>query len=47
MKMIKGYYAGAETKETKRTGVAVGAFLLGIGFGVNLGLILTLIRGAV
>ena len=44
MKMIKGYYAGAETKETKRTGFAVGAFLLGIG--VNLGLILTLIRGA-
>lgn len=44
MKQIKGYYAGAETK---RAGVAVGAFLLGIGFGVNLGLILTLIRGAV
>lgn len=42
MKQIKGYYAGAETKRT----FAVGAFLLGIGFGVNLGLILTLIRGA-
>lgn len=46
MKRIKGYYAGAET-EPKRTGFAVGAFLLGIGFGVNLGLILTLIRRAV
>lgn len=44
MKQIKGYYAGAETK---RAAFAVGAFLLGIGFGVNLGLILTLIRGAV
>ena len=43
MKQIKGYYAGAETK---RTWFAVGAFLLGVGFGVNLGLILTLIRGA-
>ena len=45
MKQIRGYYAGAETKRTG--GFAVGAFLLGIGFGVNLGLILTLIRGAV
>lgn len=43
MRQLKGYYAGAETK---RSGFAVGAFLLGIGFGVNLGLILTLIRGA-
>lgn len=44
MKRIKGYYAGAETK---RTGFAVGTFLLGIGGGLNLGLILTLIRRAV